>query len=156
MWIARATNITIGVLTLLLSFAATWWRYGVEQAVSPSIVLTAAIFSFMAITLAMSLRRGAPRGATTNDGQGNAGMIWLVLLLLTAAATWELVPSGERPAMGIVLALLAGLAIGAAVGPGIDLGSDGTGVSDGSRRTVTTSTVLSEPVALRRGRRAGR
>ena len=149
MWIARATNVTIGVLTLVMSFLATWWRYDVERSVSPSIVLTAAIFSFMAITLTMSLRPGAPAGTSPSAGQGNAGMIWLVLLLLTAAATWELIPSTDRPALGIVLALVVGLAIGAAVGPGIDLGSD-----DDSTRTVARSSVLTE-TSLRR-RRGGR
>lgn len=125
MWIARAANIAIGVLTLVLSFFATWWRQSVEQSVSPSVILTATIFSFMAITLTMSLRRGAPTGTSPSTGQGNAGVIWLVLLLLTVAATWELIPAPDRPAIGIVLALVVGLAIGAAVGPGIDLGSDG-------------------------------
>ena len=149
MWIARATNVTIGVLTLLLSFVATWWRYDVERSVSPSIVLTAAIFSFMAITLTMSLRPGAPAGATPSTGQGNAGVIWLVLLLLTTAAMWELIPAADRPAVGICMALVVGLAIGAAVGPGIDLGSDG------SSRQVVESRLLRE-VSVRRRRGEGR
>ncbi|KGN42877.1 hypothetical protein [Knoellia aerolata] len=149
MGIVRATNIAIGALTLLLSLVATVRRYGVEGAVSPSIVLTAAIFSFTAITLTMSLRAGAPSGTTSNAGQGNAGVIWLLLLLLTAAATWELIPAADRPAIGVILALVVGLAIGAAVGPGIDLGSDG------SSGQVVGSSVLSE-TARRRRRREGR
>ena len=149
MGIARATNIAIGVLTLVLSFLATWWRYGVEQAVSPSVVLTTAIFSFTAVTFTMSLRRVALPGDDADAGQGNAGLVWLVLLLLTAAATWELIPAAERPAIGIVLALVVGLAVGAAVGPGIDLGSDG------STRPVLESRVLRE-FSVRRRRGEGR
>ncbi|KGN32684.1 hypothetical protein N802_17135 [Knoellia sinensis KCTC 19936] len=120
MTIARVINISIGVLTLVTSFAASWWRYAVDGAFGPSIVLTSAIFGFVAITLIMSLRRTTSSEPTT----GNAGMVWLLLLILTTAATWEVIPVLSRPTVGILLALIAGLAIGVAVVPGMNIGTD--------------------------------
>ncbi|EAP99256.1 DNA polymerase I [Janibacter sp. HTCC2649] len=127
--IARITNIAIGALTLVVSFVASLWRYHGEHSISPSMILTSAIFGFMAITLVITLRRGMTSGITP----GNAGMVWLVLLLLTTAATWQLIPSPNRPFIGVFLALVAGVAIGAAVVPGMELGSgdDGTGIRGG-------------------------
>ncbi|MEO7268141.1 MAG: hypothetical protein ABIW49_02915 [Knoellia sp.] len=123
MRIARIINIAIGALTLLVSFVASLWRYNDERTIGPSMILTSAIFGFVAITLVITLRRGP----TTGMSPGNAGMVWLVLLLLTTAAAWQLVPSPNRPFVGVFLALVAGVAIGAAVVPGMELGSGDDG-----------------------------
>ncbi|MFC7488925.1 hypothetical protein ACOCJ7_06445 [Knoellia sp. CPCC 206453] len=123
MRIARIINIAIGALTLVVSFVASLWRYNNERTISPSMILTAAIFGFVAITLVITLRRGPTSGMSP----GNAGMVWLVLLLLTTAAAWQLIPSPNRPFIGVFLALIAGVAIGAAVVPGMELGSGDDG-----------------------------
>lgn len=123
MRIARITNIAIGSLTLVVSLVASLWRYNSERSISPSMILTSAIFGFVAMTLVIILRRGP----TSGTSPGNAGMVWLVLLLLTAAASWQLIPSPNRPFIGVFLALIAGVAIGAAVVPGMELGSDDDG-----------------------------
>lgn len=128
MRIARITNIAIGALTLVVSFVGSLWRYDNERS-SPSMILTSASFGFVTVTLIITLRRCPSSGTTP----GNAGMVWLVLLLLTAAAMWELIPSPNRPFVGVFLALIAGVAIGAAVVPGMELGSGDDGPSGVNR-----------------------
>lgn len=120
MRITRLVNAGIGILTLVLSFVASLWRYETDRAFGPTLLLTSAVFGFVAITLAIAWRRRPAPG----DAQMSAGLVWLVLLILTAVAMWDLVPSSQRPAFGLLLAVVVGVVIGAAAGPSVDLGSN--------------------------------
>lgn len=116
--ITRRVNAGIGILTLMASFVASLSRYQTDRAFGPTLLLTSAIFGFVAITLVITLRRRQAPGAASMS----AGLVWLVLLILTAVATWDLIPSPVRPAIGLLLAVAVGLVLGAAAGPSVDLG----------------------------------
>jgi peptidoglycan/LPS O-acetylase OafA/YrhL len=118
MKVTRVVNASIGVLTLVVSLAASLSRYRHEHAFGPALLLTSAIFGFVAVTLVVSWRRRPAPGTATMS----AGLVWLVLLILTTVAIWDLVPSGQRPAFGFLLAVVVGVVLGAAAAPNVDLG----------------------------------
>jgi peptidoglycan/LPS O-acetylase OafA/YrhL len=118
MRITRLVNVAIGVLTLVVSLVASVWRYEVDRSFGPSLLLTSAIFGFVAITLVITWRRRPAPGTAPMS----AGLVWLVLLVLTTVAMWDLVPSSQRPALGLLLAVVGGVVVGAAAGPSVDLG----------------------------------
>lgn len=121
--LTRLVNVAIGVLTLLVSFLGSIERYQHDRAFGPALLLTSAIFGFVAITFVITVRRRPVPGTASM----NAGLVWLVLLILTTVAIWDLVPSGRRPAYGLLLAVLVGVAVGAAAGPSVDLGPEDDG-----------------------------
>jgi len=118
--ITRMVNVGIGVLTLVVSLLASVARYDNERAIGPRLLLTSAVFGFVAVTLAMTWRRRPDPGSAPMS----AGFVWLVLLVLTTMAAWDLVPADRRPAVGLLLALLVGATVGTAVAPRVDLGPD--------------------------------
>lgn len=118
MRITRLVNVAIGVLTLVVSLVASVWRYETDRSFGPSLLLTSAIFGFVAITLVITSRRRPSPGTAPMS----AGLVWLVLLVLTTVAMWDLIPSSQRPAFGLLLAVVAGVVLGAAAGPSVDLG----------------------------------
>ncbi|KRE41302.1 hypothetical protein [Knoellia sp. Soil729] len=120
MTVTRLVNAGIGVLTLVVSLVASLWRYDHDHAFGPALLLTSAVFGFVAVTLAIAWRRPPAAGTAPMSG----GIVWLVLLIVTTVATWDLVPSDQRPAYGLLLAVVVGVVLGAAAGPGVDLGPE--------------------------------
>ncbi|GGB67681.1 hypothetical protein N798_14490 [Knoellia flava TL1] len=118
--ITRAVNATIGVITLVASLLASVARYESERGIVPRLLLTAAVFGFTAVTLAMTWRRRPDPGSAPMS----AGFVWLVLLVLTTMAVWDLIPTDRRPMVGLLLALVVGATVGTAVAPRVDLGPD--------------------------------
>ena len=121
MKVTRRVNAAIGVLTLVVSLVASMWRYDHDRAFGPGLLLTSAIFGFVAITLVITWRRHA---TVPGSAPMSAGLVWLVLLILTTIAIWDLVPSSRRPAYGLLLAVVVGVVLGAAAGPSVDLGPE--------------------------------
>ncbi|MFW5474273.1 hypothetical protein ACOCJ5_13275 [Knoellia sp. CPCC 206450] len=120
MTITKAVNTAIGLLTLVVSFCASWARYDSDRGIGPRLLLTAAVFGFVAVTLTVAWRRRPDPGSAPMS----AGFLWLVLLVLTTMAVWDLIPVDQRPAVGLLLALLVGATVGMAVAPRVDLGAD--------------------------------
>ena len=118
--ITRAVNVSIGVLTLAASLLASVARYDDERGIGPRLLLTSAVFGFTAVTLAMTWRRRPDPGSAPMS----AGFVWLVLLVLTTLAVWDLIPTDRRPLVGLLLALVVGATVGMAVAPRVDLGPD--------------------------------
>ena len=124
--ITRTVNVAIGLLTLVVSAWASLSRYDSDRGIGPRLLLTAAVFGFTAVTLTMTWRRRPDPGSAPMS----AGFVWLVLLVLTTMAVWDLVPADRRPVVGLLLALVVGATVGTAVAPRVDLGPDGP---DGER-----------------------
>jgi hypothetical protein len=55
--VTRLVNIAIGALTLVVSFLASVERYRQDRAFGPALLLTAAIFGFVAVTFIVTVRR---------------------------------------------------------------------------------------------------
>lgn len=121
MKVTRLVNASIGLLTLAVSLVASMWRYDHDRAFGPGLLLTSAIFGFVAITLVITWRR---RTVAPGTAPMSAGLVWLVLLILTTVAIWDLVPSAQRPAYGLLLAVVVGVVLGAAASPSVDLGPE--------------------------------
>lgn len=119
--ITRTVNVTIGVLTLVVSLLASVARYESERAIGPRLLLTSAVFGFVAVTLATTWRRRPEPGSAPMS----AGLVWLVLLVLTTVAVWDLIAADRRPVVGLLLALVVGATVGTAVAPRVDLGPEG-------------------------------
>ena len=118
--VTRLVNIAIGALTLVVSFLASVERYRHDRAFGPALLLTAAIFGFVAVTFIVTVRRRPSPGTAPMS----AGLVWLVLLVLTTVAIWDLIPSARRPAYGLLLAVVVGVVLGAAAGPRVDRGPE--------------------------------
>jgi ABC-type nitrate/sulfonate/bicarbonate transport system permease component len=118
MKVTRVVNASIGVLTLVVSLAASLSRYRHEHAFGPALLLTSAIFGFVAVTLVVSWRRRPAPGTPTQ----RARLEWHERLIHPTLAIWAPLPSGQRPAFGFLLAVVVGVVLGAAAAPNVDLG----------------------------------
>ncbi|MDT0215272.1 hypothetical protein Q9R29_15375 [Rothia sp. ARF10] len=120
MTITKAVNVAIGLLTAVVSAWASLARYTSDGGIGPRLLVTSAVCGLVVVTLVVALRRRPDPGGAPMS----AGLLWLVLLILTTMAVWDLIPVDQRPLVGLLLALVVGATVGTAVAPRVDIGPD--------------------------------